>query len=177
MQLVLQIFLQRKWSLEIIRICHKNHFWGSNVVLKICILRYKVRHNSTLSCSLVIFRSSSTIFELLINIGYPLISIKPVLCIIRSHHLYNVIFVDRDRPHNDRSHRRGLVIGKGNLLFGLSFKNLLLLEIIAVHIAALMTLCWIRQLWNLLLGRMLNIIIVNPSNLLVVHLLVAVSLE
>lgn len=136
MKLTLQIFMEREWSLGITRICHNNRFWGPEIVRNIWVLSYNVRHSPALaSWEIRVIFGSSCIFERLIHIYRPLISEILVLHLMRSHHLHNVVFVDWHRPHNQRSEWWSLVVRKGNLLFSLTFKILLLFEIIAVNIA------------------------------------------
>jgi hypothetical protein len=65
-----------------------------------------------------------------------------------------------------------LVVREGNLLFSLSFKNLLLFEVIAVNIAILSPLVWCC--W---LGNVKIIVIMKSSDLLILNLLIAVSSE
>jgi hypothetical protein len=169
MKLVLQIFLKRKCSLRIIRIWQKNRFHGGAIVLNISILRYKVREYPTLTWGNIwaIF-GTSCIFERLIHIWWPLISLILSLYLASPRHLDNKVFVDGYRSHYNRSDRLSLITRKGNLLFCRSIKdNLLLFEVIAVS-----PLIWVRRCW---LGIVMNVVEMKPTYLLVVDLLIGVS--
>jgi hypothetical protein len=169
MKLVLQIFLKRKCSLRIIRIRQKNRFHGGTIVLNISIMRYNVREYPALTCRNIwaIF-GTSCIFEWLIHIGWPLISLIISLHLARPRHLDNKVFVDGYRSHYNRSDRLSLIIRKGNLLFCRSIKdNLLLFEVIAVS-----PLIWVRRC---LLGIVMNVVELKSTDLLVVDLLIGVS--
>ena len=137
------------------------------------ILRYKVCDCPTLTSRKIrVVFGGSSIFERLIHIGWPLISHIFSLNLIRSHCLHNVVFVDGYRSHYNRSDRWSLVARKGNLLFSLSFKNLLLFQVIAVNIAILTPLVWVGRSR---LRNVMIIVILRPTDLLVVDLLMAVS--